>query len=86
MENFYGRDYRKVGDICFSTDLVDCSRVLHSAGVRVWFKQGTVSLHACCRAKSLEWAQFFFVCGKHEQCMCKFCVSIVQGWVVQKLV
>ena len=30
MENFYGRDYRKVGDIRFSADLVYCSHVLHS--------------------------------------------------------
>ena len=28
MESFYGHDYRKVGDMHFSSDLVNCSRVL----------------------------------------------------------
>ena len=31
MESFYGRDYRKVGDIRFTADLVYCSPVLPSA-------------------------------------------------------
>ena len=46
MESFYGLDYRKVGEIRFSADLVHCSRVLAKLVRSVPSNQKVLSLIA----------------------------------------